>query len=234
MSAHARVRALVFDLDGTLIDSSADIAAACNYALGSYGFPTLDKDRIWSFVGDGARALMARAAALDESEPWVDGLLAAFVDYYERHPAAHTELAPGTHRALADFPHLRLGLCTNKPRRTTDAVLAALDIARRFDAVVAGGDVPAKKPDPAPLLRVAELLDLSPSELVMIGDGPQDIACGRAAGARTVAVAGTPPRGAWTAPEPDARLDSLEALAALLDRLGARPSTSYGPQPRAR
>lgn len=230
MPSPARVRGLVFDLDGTLIDSSRDIAAACNHALISSRFRSLDERRVWDFVGDGARALMARAAALPADAPEVDALVTDFVDYYERHPAPLTVLAPGALAALADFSHLKLAICTNKPRKTTRAVLAALDLWSYFDAVVAGGDVPKKKPDAAPLLRVAELLHLLPAELVMIGDGPQDIACGRAAGARTVGVAGTPPRGAFTAPEPNLCIASLEALAAALTFFGVEPRARNGAQ----
>jgi phosphoglycolate phosphatase len=84
--------------------------------------------------------------------------------------------------------HLPRALCTNKPRVTTGAVLERLGIAGDFDAVVAQGDVPQTKPHPAPLQRIAELLGVPCSRLVLVGDGPQDIECARAAGARSIGI----------------------------------------------
>jgi phosphoglycolate phosphatase len=209
---------VVFDLDGTLIDSRLDIAQATNHALDTLGFPRLAVDRIAGFVGDGAEALLARAAGVSDAEPVIRDLLAVFLDYYTAHPATHTRLMPGALAALAELaPAFGLAICTNKPRRTTDAVLAALDLESYFSVVTAGGDLPRKKPDPAPLLHIATSLGLGPTELAMVGDGPQDVEAGRAAGAFTVGV-----RGGIIAFErlqaaaPDAMLASLSELPALL------------------
>ena len=213
----ASVRGLVFDLDGTLIDSALDIAAACNHTLEQSGREPRRLEEIRTFVGDGARALLARAAELPNDAPELDGLLAVFLSYYTAHPTTHTRLLPGAREALAQFPDCRIALCTNKPRVTTAAVLAGLGLAGAFEVVMAGGDLPEKKPDPAPLLRIAAQLRLSPAELVMIGDGPQDVECARAAGARSVGVEnGIADRARLHAARPDALIATLHELAALL------------------
>jgi 2-phosphoglycolate phosphatase len=212
-------RAVVFDLDGTLVDSLADIAAATNHTLAAHGRAALSEPEIAGYVGDGAPLLLARAARLDPAAPELQSLLGTFLDYYAAHAADRTRLLPGAREALAALSDFALALLTNKPRRTTDALLARLDLAPAFAVVIAGGDLAAQKPDPTPLRQIAERLGLSPQELVMVGDGPQDVECGRAAGARTVGVLGgiaAPER--LLAAKPDAVIDSLAELPALVER----------------
>jgi phosphoglycolate phosphatase len=210
---------IVFDLDGTLIDSRFDIANAANHALGVAGFATLSVPEIASYVGDGARPLLARAARLDPEAPELDGLLKAFLAYYAAHPTDHTQLLPGAHEALAELSHLPLALCTNKPRSITDAVLANLRLPVRFAAIVGGGDLPKSKPDPLPLLHIAERLSLNPAQLVIVGDGPQDILCAKAAGARSIAVeGGMQALERLLATKPDLVLKSLSGLPEVIER----------------
>ncbi len=209
--------AVVFDLDGTLIDSRDDIAAACNVALAAHGYPKLSAERIAEFVGDGARLLMARACERAPEDAIVDALLETFLDYYTDHPTTHTTLLPGARSTLAALGSLPLALCTNKPRRTTERVLENLKIGQCFELVVAGDDLPQKKPDPAPLIQIAERLGMPTRKLVMVGDGPQDIECGHAAGARTVGVrGGLLPESRLLASKPEVVLDSLHALPKLI------------------
>ena len=210
---------IVFDLDGTLIDSRQDIAAATNHALAAHGFPTLSIAEIASYVGDGARPLLARAARLEPNAPTLDELLTTFLAHYAAHPTDHTLLMPGAHEALARLSQFPLALCTNKPRSITDAVLGKLRLPARFSIVIAGGDLPQNKPDPLPLQHIAEHLGLSTSELVMVGDGPQDILCAKAAGAHSVAVeGGMQGRELLLATEPDVLLQTLNELPAALAR----------------
>ncbi|WP_437876490.1 HAD family hydrolase [Sorangium sp. So ce513] len=185
--------AIVFDLDGTLIDSRGDIVAAVNHALEATGRAPLPGQVIVRYVGDGARALCARAAGLPEASEDVDEILRRFLAYYERHPLDFTRWMPDAQEMierLSDLGDLSLCICTNKTRSATDAVLAALGVRGRFQAVVAGGDVPEMKPSPAPLLHLAQRLGVPPRRLVMVGDGPQDIASARRAGVRSIAVLG--------------------------------------------
>lgn len=215
-------RGVVFDLDGTLVDSRRDIAEAANFALERAGLPRLAHDELASYVGDGAPALMARAARLDLKDERTGPLVQAFLDYYAEHPIDHTRPMPGALEALEALRGYALGVCTNKPRRTTLAVLSGLGLAPRFDGVVAGDDLPERKPHPAMVREAARLLGVAPSEAVMVGDGPQDVVAGRAAGAFTIGV-----RGGIQAFErlseaaPDLMIETLHELPAALSRLSS-------------
>jgi phosphoglycolate phosphatase len=182
-------RAVVFDLDGTLVDSRRDIVGGVEVALRRHGVTPPPSDVIAGFVGDGARLLVARSLGFGHDDARVEPVLATYLDYYAAHPVEHTAAMPGALAALAALA-MPLAVCTNKPRAVTAGVLAHFGWASRFGVVVAGGDVTHNKPHPEPLLRIAEQLGLSAADLVMVGDGVQDVECGRAAGARTVAVLG--------------------------------------------
>ncbi len=214
--------AVVFDLDGTLVDSRGDIVAALNHALQGTNRQPLPAIAIVGLIGDGARALCARAAQLAESSPEVDTLVERFIAYYEAHPVDLSRWAPGAVQALedlAEIPELRLGICTNKPRSTTEAVLGALGVRTRFAGIYGGGDGPERKPAPGPLLALAERLSLAPKDLIMVGDGTQDIEAARRAGARSVAVsAGFTPRSQLLAAKPDVLIDTLADLPAVVRR----------------
>jgi phosphoglycolate phosphatase len=216
----ASIRAIVFDLDGTLIDSRRDIVQAVSHVLAERGFAPRSEQEIVGFVGDGARRLLARAASIPDDDPRMVELMPRFLEYYTAHAADHSTLMPGALVALAGLTGYALALCTNKPRVTTDAVLTGLALDRRFKAVVAGGDVPEPKPHPGALARVAELLDVPTSALVMVGDGAQDVECGQAAGALTVGVRGGMGDAArLEASRPDRLIDSLAELPAAIGSL---------------
>lgn len=180
---------VTFDLDGTLIDSAADIAAATNYALKQQRLPERSLGEVRSFIGDGSRKLLERASGLSREDPVVDALLGAFLEFYAEHPVEHTLLLGGALEVLRALRgRFRLALCTNKPSELTLPVLEQLAIAPYFEAVVAAGDVPQTKPHPAPLRAIAERLAVACERIVMVGDGPQDIGCARAAGCRSIAL----------------------------------------------
>jgi phosphoglycolate phosphatase len=213
--------AVVFDLDGTLIDSRGDIVAAVNHALVRTGRVALPAQVIVRFVGDGARALCARAANLDEWAEGVDELCELFVGYYREHPLDFTRWMPGAQEALDTFAQmgLSLGLCTNKARSVTDAILSALGVRTRFRAISAGGDVSETKPAPGPLLHVAQQLDLSPNVIVMVGDGTQDIEAARRAKMRVIAVEhGFVSRERLIGARPDVLIETLAELPEIIRR----------------
>lgn len=211
---------IVFDLDGTLVDSRADIVCATNHALLEHGRPGLPDELVTSFIGDGARTLMARAAGLREDDARLEPFLQAFLDYYAAHAVVHTTLVPDAIAVLDTLAAgLPLALCTNKPRQTTLRVLDALGLRGYFAALSAGGDQAQKKPDPEPLLALGERLGFAPGDMVLVGDGPQDIECARRAGARSVGVAGNiAPRALLERARPDALLEEIRALPGLLHR----------------
>lgn len=213
--------AIVFDLDGTLLDSRGDIAAAVNHALLVSGRRALPAATIATFVGDGARTLMARATKLSESDAELELMLERFFDYYAAHPVDFSKWvdgAPGVLDEIAelDFP---LCLCTNKDRRVTEAILGALGVRTRFRAIYAGGDGPEKKPAAGPLMTLAKRLDVEPASLVMVGDGPQDVEAARRTGCRVVGIAsGYTARDRLIAAKPDVILDNLRELAEVVQR----------------
>ncbi|HVW24022.1 MAG TPA: HAD-IA family hydrolase [Polyangiaceae bacterium] len=190
VATDAAVEGVVFDLDGTLVDSRRDIVHAVEVALTSHGVAPPAPNVIATFVGDGARLLVARALALPLDEPRVDPVLETYLAYYEAHPVEHTTLMPGALSALDALDQMPLAVCTNKPRRIADLVLSRLGLTDRFAVVVGGGDTARGKPDPEPLVAASERLGTPAARLAMVGDGVQDVACGRAAGAYTVAVLG--------------------------------------------
>jgi phosphoglycolate phosphatase len=207
-----------FDLDGTLIDSRLDIAAACNHVLVRAGREPLDPAVIVGFVGDGVRQLLARAFGLPGDDGALDPLVEDLVRYYAANPVVHTTWMPGALATLDAVSDVPLALITNKARAVTMAVLDALGATRRFAFVYAGGDGPLK-PHPGPVTATVRALDVAARSLWVVGDGAQDVEAARAAGATAIAVLGgfaseTRLREA----QPDALLDALPALLDLRHR----------------
>lgn len=207
-------RGVVFDLDGTLIDSRADIAQACNHVLAWAGRSPLPVETISSFVGDGARALIARAFGIEEQAPEIEPLFEEWQRYYLAHPVDHTVLMPGAVRALRELDERGIGIAivTNKARAVALAIIEALGIAPQLRALYAGGDGPLK-PHPKSIVIMAQALQVLTKEVWVIGDGTQDIEAARAAGAKAIAIAGGfNSEAALQAAKPDAYFDSLDGF----------------------
>jgi phosphoglycolate phosphatase len=186
----ARARLVVFDLDGTLIDSSRDLAAAVNRALrrAAPGAPALPEDVVRTFIGSGARVLVTRSVAEAGLAQSVDEVLALFLEEYRRGLLDATRLYPGTEDALSRLRDRRLAVLTNKPGDMSRAILEGLGVKGRFFRIYGAGDVEARKPDPAGLRRIAEEAGVDVEEAVMVGDSGIDVRTGRAAGALTAGV----------------------------------------------
>lgn len=188
---------LCLDLDGTLIDSAADLAAALNALLAEEGLRALEVSEVKQMIGDGAarlveRGLAAAGAPVDDSAPYVDRFLA----HYAGAETAHTETYPGVRETLEALraDGWRLAVVTNKPEAPTRAILDALGLAPLFEAVGGGDSFPVRKPDPGHLLGVLALLGAEPARAIMVGDNAHDVAVARAAGIPAVAVSYGYPR----------------------------------------
>lgn len=180
-------RAVIFDLDGTLVDSVPDIHAAVAAFLTERGHAPLDLATVTSFVGNGVPVLLQRVLRA-VGEPYDAEAVAAaeprFLAIYGIEPSALSRLYPGVPAALAALAAAgyRLGVCTNKPTAPTRQVLADFGLSDRFAAVVGGDTLPQRKPDPAPLRRVAELLGVEMTAVAYVGDSEVDAATAAAAG----------------------------------------------------
>jgi phosphoglycolate phosphatase len=181
--------AILFDLDGTLVDSLPDLAAAANALLAELGFPALGESAIASMVGDGVGKLVERVLTASGT----DGIpLAAAIDrfltFYEADATRLTRPYPDVVRVLGelDAAGCRLAICTNKPERATLAILKGLELSRFFAIVLGGDSLPVQKPDPRPLLAALDRLDVAPSAAAMVGDHRNDMAAARGAGVAAI------------------------------------------------
>jgi phosphoglycolate phosphatase len=220
-----RAEAFVFDLDGTLVDSSRDIARSANFTRIHFGLPELPEPVITGYVGDGVGLLLERALGHGgvpvDPRRHAEGM-AVFADHYGRHLLDDTRLYPGVLEVLRRFAVFPLMVATNKPRAFTDAILRGLHIDGAFWKVVAGDEAPARKPDPAHLAAALAGLDVAPPGVVMVGDSPNDIMAARAFGAVSVGCTyGLVAAGRVKAAGPDLLIDSFAELGGLFP---ARPA----------
>jgi phosphoglycolate phosphatase len=214
------VRLVVFDLDGTLIDATRDLATAVNRALAeaSPGLPPLPESTVRSFIGEGARNLVRRCLAhLGLSLP-AEAVLPVFLERYGECLLDSTTLYPDVPAALDALAHLRLAVLTNKPGDLSRRILAGLGIGDCFFRVLGGGDVPSRKPDPEGLRVLMAEAGTAAGETALVGDSAVDMATGHAAGVLKVGLTrGFDPDGV-RAGRPDLLLESLAELPAALAR----------------
>jgi phosphoglycolate phosphatase len=179
-----------FDLDGTLLDTSGDLAAAVNFAIGQLGRPAFPVAQIKPFVGKGAKVMLERAlAASGESTPdIVAAALPMLLDYYEQNLAIHTIPYPGLLAAMdaLDMAGVRLAICTNKAERFAIPLMQQIGLADRFVAIVGGDTVGIGKPDPAPIH--AMIARAGGGRCLFVGDTINDIAGAKNAGVPSIAV----------------------------------------------
>jgi phosphoglycolate phosphatase len=177
-------RVLVFDLDGTLVDSRRDIAEAANEVLASMDAPPLDHDAVVQMVGEGARKLVARLLAAAGLQADLEAAYAAFTAVYDRRLADHTRPYPGVVAGLERLAdRYTLAVLTNKPQHHTDRLLEALDLRRYFVQVLGGDTAQGRKPDPAGLLSLVSAAGAAPASALLVGDSWVDAETARRAGA---------------------------------------------------
>ena len=225
ISAFARVRAVAFDLDGTLIDSLPDLADSANHVRAHFGLPPLPESLIETFIGDGVTHLIHRAITghFDgRDDARIEEGLAEHIAYYGANFTRRTRLYPHVAETLAALHarHIPVALITNKIEKHARKLLEDLGIMPYFNLVYGGDTLPVHKPAPDQLLAVAKVLGLQPCEVLMVGDSPNDMLSAKAAGAPTLFVTfGYTDNDALVnnpATRPDAQIDSLAELPGLL------------------
>ncbi len=220
----AGVRALIFDLDGTLIDSKLDLALAVNAALEHTGRAPLEHDRIYSYVGNGAPTLIRRALGEGTTEAQAEGALSFFLEFYRLHMLDNTVPYPGVGEGLELLANHSMAVLTNKPVRFSRAILNGLDLSRYFRFVYGGNSFERKKPDPMGVAALLRDLGATPQETMLVGDSEVDMLTARNAG--TWACGVTYGLGSMRLAEfsPDLMVDSLIELSAHLNSV-PKPKT---------
>ena len=182
-----RPKLLIFDLDGTLIDSRKDIAIAANHTRKKLGFGPQDPEFISRQIGGGVRSLLKRILPEIHDGHLKEGL-EIFREFYFEHCLDHTHLYKGTVEMIHKLSHVKLAVVTNKPTHMSEKILQGLGVRKSFADVRGGDDLVKKKPDPVMLLEVLTDLHLLPDDAVMIGDSPVDVEAARRAKMRVCGV----------------------------------------------
>jgi phosphoglycolate phosphatase len=222
-------RAVIFDLDGTLIDSAPDIASSLNEVLGRRGLPPFPLEQVKAMVGGGIPTLIRRALEAHGVEPHdTEPLVRDMITVYAGRATVLTVLYDGAEAELARLraAGIRIAICTNKSQEITDIILRDLGIAHYFASVAGIRPGGPRKPDPAALHAVLDALGLRAADAVMIGDSRADAGAAKAAGMPVVLVSFGYGTGPLAELEPDAVIDSLGALQAALAGLARRTRTA--------
>jgi len=176
------VRALIFDLDGTLIDSKLDLVHSVNAMLHELKRPGLPEEIISSYIGNGAPVLVAKSLGPDVNPDELARALKFFLGHYEAHKMDNTCAYPGVPEALEHLSAMPMAVLTNKPVRISVRILEALGLAKYFRAIYGGNSFEAKKPDPLGANTILREFSTRPSEAVVIGDSEVDVQTARNAG----------------------------------------------------
>ena len=185
-----RLRAVLFDMDGTLLDTAPDFIAICQTMRAERGLPPVDEKLIRDEISGGAKAMVSAAFALSSEAPEFEALRLEFLARYQTDCAVHSKLFDGMEQLLADIEKARLiwGVVTNKPVRFAQPIMDQLNLSGRSAVLICPDHVTKSKPDPEPLLLACKMLDLDPASVLFVGDDLRDIESGRDAGTRTAAV----------------------------------------------
>jgi len=182
------IKAVIFDLDGTLLDTAPDLAAALNIMLAKHNYPDVPFEQIRPIASYGSKALIKLGFNIEENHPIFAALRQEFLNIYSEHSCILTILFPGMSAVLAELQKRKIpwGIVTNKPGWLTMPILKTLQLIDKTDCVVCGDTLSETKPSPAPLLYACELLHCSPAECIYIGDAEFDALAGKRAGIKTL------------------------------------------------
>ncbi len=211
---------LIFDLDGTLIDSRLDLAHSVNATRTFMGLDPLDNETVYKYVGNGASVLIQRALGSLGSTENVEKALPYFLGYYSEHKLDFTVLYPGVRETLDQFlaSKFPMAILTNKPVRISQAIVDELGLAGHFFRVYGGNSFDFKKPNPIGIEKLMEEAGVSAADTIMVGDSSVDIQTARNAGVRSCGVTyGFQPETLEQFP-PDILVDRLEQLAGRISR----------------
>ncbi len=212
MRAGKSVDLLIFDLDGTLADTRADLTAAVNHALQRLGLPPLPMEQVCRYVGDGVETLLSRALGPDRQQLLESGVR-FFREYYGDHLLDQTRLYPGVRETLEHFRGKQKAIVTNKPLGFTVRILEGLAIDGHFEMVLGGDSTLKRKPHPEPALRVLSATGVESRRAAMVGDSPGDIEMAKQAGMYSVGVTyGLRSLADLQAAGPDLLLDNFNKL----------------------
>lgn len=191
MSAIKPIRAVMFDLDGTLLDTAPDFVVVLNQLLEENQRPALPADLIRASVSNGARALVSLGFGIDDQDPEFERLRVRLLELYALHIAVHTQLFPGISELLHKLQehNIAWGIATNKPSTYTHQLLKALQIQPAPVSIICPEDVKERKPHPESMFLAGQHIGCRPDEIVYVGDHKRDIDCGRGAGSITIAAA---------------------------------------------
>ncbi len=216
-SIPAHISLIMFDLDGTLIDSRHDIAASVNHTFAALNLPLKPLETIYGYVGNGVRQLMIDAvASWDESQ--ISRALAIFEQHYLAHLLDRTLLYPGLTDLLHRFRHIPKSMATNKPLHYTLKIIEGLGLTDQFNPILGGTTSCKLKPDPEMILTTLSMRGVKPEEALFVGDSPNDVIAAHAAGIRCCGVGygGLTKREDIEAATPDFFVETVEELGAFL------------------
>ncbi len=181
---------VLFDLDGTLLNTAPDLTTALNKALTHFGFPEVSVNDITPYISYGAAVMIETALEHDTADTIKAEILSWLLDYYENHIADFTQLYSGMPELLATLEtnNIPWGVITNKRERMTHPLMQALDLTKRSACIICGDTTAHSKPHPEPMLTACRQIQVTPEECLYIGDAQHDITAGKAANMKTIAA----------------------------------------------
>ncbi|NMP31392.1 HAD-IA family hydrolase [Thalassotalea sp. M1531] len=184
----SKFKGVLFDLDGTLLDTANDLGEALNFVLSQHNLPTVAREKYRPVASDGAKGLLELGFKDKLSQYDYEALRKEFLNYYQKNIAVHTCLYSGINDLIAylDENNIPWGIVTNKPINLTNALLPSFTELSNAQSILGGDSLPQRKPHPAPLLQAAKEIGVAPSDCIYVGDAPRDIEAGNRANMFTV------------------------------------------------